>query len=397
MTDTMSRTGGPPVGRRTPARGNPNQAPPLPVRPFVAGTRRIDEPDYDATVTMTTGTVDLPNYELSPNGYLTGLFVFVNVTTAGNAAAVAFQADAPFNVLSNISFQDTNSQPIVGPMTGWDLYCLSKYGGYAFQDDARMSPIFSATAGVGAGLGGSAQFCLYLPIEIVRRDALGALPNKSASSTFKLDLTVGSSGSVYSVAPTTLGTVRVRVFEVGWQDPNATDIRNNPVAQDPPGVQTTQFWNRQTYTLTSGAVDQRLQSIDALLRTLIIVARDENSSRAQGDTEFPDAFTLQYENSLIIESRLKPLWQHFIARDYGYTNTVETAGGRDNGVYPISWALDFMAKVGYETRYQYLPMSSASNLTIRGLIGGAGANLYTCLVNKVVPAGGNPLVLTGGR
>ena len=52
---------------------------------------------------------------------------------------------------------------------------------------------------------------------------------------------------------------------------------------------------------------------------------------------------------------------------------------------------------GNETRYGYLPVSSATNLTIRGTIGGSGTNSYTVLVNKVVPAGGNPLVLTGGR
>lgn len=391
---TMTRTGAPPAGRRD-APGRNGQAP-TPVRPFVAGTRRIDEPDFDDTRTLATTAQDLPNYEVSPNGFLTGLFILVEATAASNAATVAFQADGPFSVLGSINFADTNSQPIVGPLTGFDLYILGKYGGYSFIDDAKQSPIYSVTSGAGA-TGGSFTFVLYVPIEIVRRDALGALPNKSASSTFKLDMSLAASTAVYSTAPTNQPSIRTRVIEVGWQDPNSSDIRGNAVAQDPPGVQTTQYWARQTYTLTSGAVDQRLQAIDALVRNLIIIARDENSSRAQGDTEFPDPFTFQYENSLIIESRIRAYWRHLIARDWGYDGTADAAGGRDSGVYPITFAHDFAPQVGWETRYQYLPVSSASNLVIRGTIGGSGANLYTVLVNKIVPAGGNPLVLTGGR
>lgn len=380
-----------------PAAGGRNgKAAPQPSRPFVAGTRRIDEPDYDVTVTMTTSAQDLTNYEVSPNGFLSGLFVLVEAVAAGNAAVVAFQADGPFAALSNVNFADTNNQPIVGPLTGYDLYVLGKYGGYSFVDDAKQSPIYSVTTGA-VGAGGSFTFCLYVPIELVRRDALGSLPNKSSSSTFKLDLSVAASTAVYSTAPTALPTVRVRVIEVGWQDPNTTDIKGNPTMQNPPGVQTTQYWARQTYTLTSGAMDQRLQGIDALVRNLIIVARDENGSRQQGDSEFPDPFTFQYETSLIVESRIRNYWRHLIARQYGYVATVETAGGRDYGVYPLDFCSDFGLKVGAETRLGYLPVSSATNLVMRGTIGGAGANLYTLLVNKVVPAGGNPLVLTGGR
>lgn len=387
MSDTMTR--------QPAARGKGKEAP-RPSRPFVAGTREIDEPDYDVTYTMTTSAQDLPNYEISPNGFLAGLFVLVECTTAGNAATVAFQADGPFSALSSINFADTNSQPIVGPMSGFDLYTLGKYGGYAFVDDAKESPIYAATAGAGA-TGGSFTYCLYVPIELVRRDGLGSLPNKSSSSTFKMDMTGAASTAVYSTPPTTLGTVRVRIVEVGWQDPSAADIKGNPVEQNPPAVQTTQYWSRQTYTVASGAMDQRLQGIDSLVRNLVFVLRDENGSRSQGDSEWPDPFTFQYETSLIVESRIRAYWRHLIARNWGYKAAVDTAGGRDSGVYPLTWARDFGLKVGGETRYSYLPVSSATNLTIRGTIGGSGANSLTVLVNKVVPAQGNPLLLTGGR
>lgn len=370
------------------------QAAPVAMRPFVAGTRRIDEPIYDSTASIAAGSVDLPSLEVDPNGFLSGLWILVEATTAGNAAATAFQADGPFNALDLINFQDTNSQPLVGPMNGYDMMLVDKYGGYAFQGDPKASPIYSATTGAGA-TGGSFTFILWVPAELVRRDALGALPNKSASSTFSLNLRLAPSATIYSTAPTNAASVRVRVLLEGWQDPNVADIRGNPVTPNPPGVQTTQYWHKQNYTLSSGAMNQRLQGIDSLVRNLIIVARDENNARAQGDTEFPDPFTLLYETSQIV-NRGRTFWRHFIASHYGYTAAAEAANGRDNGVYPLTFCQDFGLKPGAETRLGYLPVSSATNLVMSGTIGGAGANNYALLVNKVVPAGGDPLQLTGG-
>lgn len=374
---------------------NNRQAPPQIMRPFVAGTRRLDEPIYDATATLAAGSVDLPTLEVDPNGFLSGLWILVEATTTGNAATVVFTADAPFNGLDLVNFQDTNSQPLVGPMNGYSLYLVDKYGGYAFQGDAKLSPVFLQTAGVGGGAGGSFAFILYVPAELVRRDAMGALPNKSASSTFSLNMRLAPSATVYSTPPTTLPPVRVRVLLEGWQDPNVADIRGNAVTPNPPGVQTTQYWHQQNYTISSGAMNQRLLGIDSLVRNLIFVARDENNARAQGDTEFPDPFTLLYETSQIV-NRGRSFWRHFISTHYGYTAAAEAAGGRDNGVYPLPFCMDFGLKPGAETRLGYLPVSSATNLVMSGTIGGAGANNYQLLVNKVVPAGGDPLQLTGG-
>jgi hypothetical protein len=375
--------------------GRSGEQAPAVMRPFVAGTRRIDEPIYDSTATLAASAVDLPSLEVDPNGFLAGLWILVEATTVGNAATVVFAADAPFNVLDLVNFQDTNSQPLVGPMNGFDLYLVDKYGGYHFQDDPKASPIFLQTAGVGAGAGGSFAFALWIPAELVRRDGLGSLPNKSASSTFSVNMRLAPSASVYTTAPTALPPVRVRVLLEGWQDPNVADIRGNAVNPNPPGVQTTQYWHKQNYTLASGSLNQRLLGIDSLVRNLIFVARDENNARLQGDLEFPDPFTLLYETSQIV-NRHRALWRHFIAQHYGYIAAVDVANGRDSGVYPLPFCLDFGLQVGAEHRLGYLPVSSATNLVISGTIGGVGANNYAVLVNKVVPAGGDPLQLTGG-
>lgn len=362
-------------------------------RPFVAGTRRVDKATYDNTRTLTVSTQDLPVYECDPNGYLRGMYLLVECTTAANAATVTFAANGPFNVIDTITFNDTNNKPIIGPLNGYDLYLCVKYGGYAFIDDAKLSPIYSVTAGAGA-TGGSFAFVLPLPVEISRRDGLGSLTNKSASSTFDVTIRLAANATVYGTPPTSAGSVRVRIQQWGWMDPNATDMRGRPVAQNPPANGTTQFWAKQSYVLNSGAVNFRLQGLDSLIRNMVFMLVDNANSRTQGDADWPDPFNLQYETTQPI-ARLRSIWRHMIAEMFGYTGTADAANGRDLGVYPEVFDYDFAAKPGGESRLGYLPASSATNLSINGSIGGSGSHTLYVLVNKIVPANGDPMALTG--
>lgn len=386
-------TAAPPATNGSTTGGGAKQQKQVMTRPFVAGTRRIDSIDYDETKTMNAGTQDMPVWEISPDGFVRGAFMLVEGTTASNVAATAFTADGVFAAIDTITMNDTNNKAIFGPMGGHDWYECLKFGGYAFSDDAKLSPIFNATTGTGA-TGGSFAFVLWLPIEIVQRDGLGALPNKSSSATYNVSVRLAPTSAVYSTAPTNAPSVRIRWQLVGWMDPNAADMRGNPVAQNPPAVQSTQYWDRQTYTVNSGAFNFRLLGIDSLVRNLIFVLLDADNSRQQGDSDFPDPFTLQYETAQPI-NRVKNIWRHMIGRDYGYNETVETAGGRDYGVYPEPYNKDFELKPGNETRLGYMPVSSSTTLKVSGNIGGTGSHTLVLLVNKIVPAGGDPMVLTG--
>lgn len=382
-----------PTSQQAASNGGKNGKPAVLLRPFVAGTRRVDKSTYDESKVLTASTQDLRTYECDPNGFLRGAFLLVTCVTAGNAAAVTFAANGPFNVIDTITFNDTNNKPLIGPFTGWDLMIAVKYGGYSFQDDPKLSPVYVATTGAGA-TGGSFTFVLLLPVEIVAREGLGSLPNKSSSSTFDVSIRLSASTVPYGVAPTTPGTVRVRIQQFGWMDPNATDMKGNQVRQNPPGVQTTQYWAKQTYAFNAGAISQRLQGIDSMVRNLVFIL-DAAGSRTTGDADWPDPFTLLYETSLPIQ-RLRTIWQHMIGQMYGYNGiTPDVGGARDYGVYPESYCADFNGKPGWETRLNYLPVSSATTLNVSGTIGGAGAHTLTVLVNKIVPANGNPLVLTG--
>jgi hypothetical protein len=387
----MAATGQGAPTTKAPANGKQVQ---IAVRPFPAGTREVDKATYDPGArALTANTQDLPSYECDPNGFLRGAYILVECTASGNSAAVAFQPDAPQNVIDTITFNDVNNKPIVGPMGGHDLYEAIKFGGYTGCDDSKSSVIYSVTTGTGA-TGGSFTFALRLPVEIVKRDALGSLPNKSASATFTINIRLAALATVYSTQPTAAPTVRVRIQQFGWMDPNGTDMRGNPVAQNPPGVQTTQYWSKQTYNINSGAFNIRLLGLDSLIRNFIFILLDSTPSRQTGDSDFPDPFAMIYETAQPIQ-RLKTIWRHMIAEQFRYKNAVETADGRDYGVYPVSYCQDMTETAGQETRLNYLPCSSGTTVSINGTIGGSGAHTLIVLVNKIVPANGDPLVLTG--
>lgn len=377
------------VGTATQEKKTNGKAAPAMPRSFICGSRNNDKADYDTgNVVLTTAEQRLAQYNVAPSGYLRGIFLVVENTAVNTTVTtVAYQEDAPFNVLSVIRFLDTNSRPFIGTLTGYDVYILNKYGGYLFQGDAEMSATYSATSGT-ATTAGTFAFILYLPLEIVARTGLGAQLNKSGAAQFNVELYAAGTGTVFSTAPATSSTLRVRSELMSWLDPEAHDARGNAVQQTPPFLNTTQRWEKQAgIPISSGERTLRLQGIDGLVRMLVFILRRDASTRANGEADWPDPISLKYEESFLIQSRIRLFYRWLIGVTYGYSAANDAAGGRDAGVFPVwEFANDFSLKPGNELTRKYLPMSSASNLELNGVWGqSANATKLDVLVNKVVP------------
>lgn len=365
----------------------PGKAPVIVARRFRVGVQSHDENVLDNTLSTTTSTQDLPVANISPAGWLRHLYVHMTGTTAGNSAATTFAANGPFNAIDTISLEDVNSAPLLGPFGGYELYVLNKYGGYVHSSDPKLSPAYSVTTSTGA-TGGSFSFVLRLPVELVNRDALGPLPNKSGTAQFKVRIRLAATATIYGTAPTNVPSVRTLVSQVDWWDPPASDLKGRPLAQQPPASQTTQFWSKSSFVLPSGSFRQDHERIGYLVRNLIWIYTDtSDSTRATGDTDFPDPFTLQFEANVLVQGRTKAMWRHMMHENYGITGTADAAGARDSGVFVEPFCLDFGLRPGAETRRGYLATSSGSRLTFSG--SNAAAVTCTVLTNDVLPAGQN--------
>jgi hypothetical protein len=367
---------------------DPKKAVQVPLRPFKVGVQAIDDEPFDKTVSTGASATALDQYNVPSTAYLNEIELLVEGTTSGNSANVTYAADGPFNVIEALIFTDTGNSEIITSITGWDLMIINKFGGYKFNDDPRASAIYSALTGTG-GTGGSFAFALRIPVELVPRDALGSLPNKSASTPFKVKTTVAPTASVYGTGPTTAPSVRFRMVPRSYWQPTAQDGSGNPVANQPPGVNTTQYWNKTPYTVNAGAMAEQLTNSTGFpVRNLVFVLRDSNGSRSQGESDFPDPFKLQLQSNIIVD-RLKSLWKNQIGTDYGYTGAVgDTAGSKDNGVYVVPFCKDFYPKPGWENRRSYLRTTDGMRLQMKGTISGSGSHSMTVLTNYVGVAGG---------
>jgi hypothetical protein len=357
--------------------------------PFIrASGEHIEPAGIDISRAMTAAVQDLGVFDVPAYGFLRSLIIVVTAT-GGAGAGVTAAEDGPFNALTNIALTEPNGAQISAFNSGYDLYLAMKWGGYGspIGSDARSSPVYSAVA---AG-SGNFSFLLRLPVELNQRDGLGSLPNQNAAATFKLRMQLNASTVVYGVVPaTTLPTVRVRVYQEAWDQPNPSD--GNAANQTaPPAVNTTQFWSTQVYTVSAGAQTLRLTRVGNYLRNLILVFRRVGTSRANGQADFPDPVTILLDARPMEILEQNNLAHQMFART-GYGGAVgatiparDAAGGLDNGVFVRDFTHEFDGTIGMENRDLWLPTLGSTRMELQGSFANAGT--LTVITNDVSVAG----------
>ena len=158
-SQTPSQVPGTSVAPATPA------AQTVPVIPFTRAARKKSAllTQY-ANTTLGAGVINLSPVQVIAAGYLKRIKLTVTGTTSGNSAAVAFNGDAPFNVITQFFLNQPNGSSLIQTIEGFDLYALNKYGAFNTGTfDPLSDPSYFATAGSG-GTGGSFNFTLYVPI-----------------------------------------------------------------------------------------------------------------------------------------------------------------------------------------------------------------------------------------
>ena len=377
--------------QQAPQQGKAGKQAPM-LRPFFPGSLDLETRTYSKSGTLSASPQPLDTFYPKTNGFLADLFIEVTLTAAANAAAVAFKEDAPANVIQVFQLSDTGGQPILGPMSGWELATFVKWGGFSFSDDYRESQTYCATTGAGA-TGGSVSMVIHCPLQFVRREPLGPLPNTNSNAAFAVDVTVAPLTDIYSTAPTNAPTYRVQIYQDSYRQSSGKDAQENATVTTPPGLGAVLYLRRNTQELSAGTIDEELSQQEGSYRVLHLVLRDSTGSRATGDTDWPDPMQVYFNNDVPYD-RSKNMWIRRMERSYGYKNAVETAGGRDRGNFVLQWIDDAGLKAGSEDRYRYLSVSAADTLGIRGTIGGAGLHKLTSMYNFVRPPGGNIKGLT---
>lgn len=348
--------------------------------PFPRASNLKREPgNVDVSKAFSGSDQDLGTFDLPATGYARSVVILLEATGGAGTGAVAAE-DGPFNAIKNISISEPNGSTVPFFNSGYELMLANKFGGYRFANDPRQSPVFQAVAGTG----GNFTVLMRIPLELTIREALGALPNQDAASTFKLRATLAKSTDVYSSPPiTTLPTVRFRAWLESWEQPapSTGSVANETT---PPAMNTTQFWSVTPYNQNAGQAKTRLTRMGNYVRNFIFVFRRTASTRANGDADWPAQITLWYDGRPI-DVIDKNVWIQQVYERYGYFGTPDTAGARENGVYPYDFCHELIGKVGQETRDLWLETLSSTKFEIEGSWGNAGT--LTVLYNDVAVAG----------
>src|SRR5579862_1371694 len=123
--------------------GQAPAAPPVAVVPFVRGSGKGKYRFYSKSgLTLTTGTQDLGPIDVKAYDYMRALLVTCTTTAAGGATGTA-QADAPFNIFTNVSVSQPNGQTMYQTSSGFHAAMIQKYGYNRAYNDPRGDPNFN--------------------------------------------------------------------------------------------------------------------------------------------------------------------------------------------------------------------------------------------------------------
>jgi hypothetical protein len=369
------------------------KAAPAPLRPFFTGTLDLETRTQTYTNPLSTSAVPLPTFYPKTNGFLADLWI--RLVASGGATAGTLQTvnDGILGYLAAITLSDTGGQPILGPLTGHEFAMFVKWGGFSFSDDPRNSETFTEVSTVGNG-----SVTLHIPIQFVRAEPLGPLPNTNSNNAYALDITQAAASAVFSANPGTLPSVLISIYQDSYRQSAGKDAQGNATVVTPPGLGAVLYARRGTNTPTAGGQDFQLSQQEGSYRALHFIMKDSANSRTVGDTDWPNPVQIYFNNDVPYD-RTKDQFIRRLERDYGYTKTLTAAanpvGGRDFGVFTLPFITDGGSmQAGGEDRYKYLSVSAADTLGFRGTIGGSGVHNLVTLYNFVRPPGGNIRGLT---
>ena len=367
--------------QQTQARGDAQERPAL--RFTRAATEHREPGGLDENVspaTFAAGPTTL-SHDVPAHGYLRRLRYLVEASggAAGGNNAV-LQADGPWTFIKSITLKDVNGGHIFGPISGFNWFLVNKWGGFDFSDNPVDDPNYAV-----GGTGGNFSFLLDIPVEAIARDAFGALPNLNSASTYKVEIVLGDDSEVYSTAPDTLPSVRIRAILDAWTKPSPTDPRGNPQMTTPPFERTTQQWSRASQAVAgAGEVAFKLPRVGNFIRNHIVVFRDAAALR-EGDG-FAESVRLELDGQLI-SNQPTVILRSTMQEQYGYPLAAINNADYDEAVLVYSYAHDFDGKPGGELRDLWMPTVQSSRLEI--ILANAGeAGTIEVITNDINVAAG---------
>lgn len=324
-------------------------------------------------------------------GYLSAIRLEVSVTTTGGGAAT-FTADAPFNLIQNVSFKNSAGQNLIAPLTGYEWYIVNKYGAMGAGitsavgrlADPKVGRQYAATATAAA----AAHFFLDIPLEIDPSTGLGAIPALASNRSYQLEISFAAINTVFGGTPPTTASVAVDATAVYWDVPVAQTPGGVMQVTEPFGLGTLSLIQKENPPVSPGEQLTRSNNTGNSIRNLIFIAR--TAAGARTDSDWSSVVELFVDNNPMLRYK-KTEWQDDMVRQYGYdAAALDAAGGLDTGVYVIPFHVFAGGLAGDpgNSHAQYLATLDATLLQVKGYSWGASISQLAIITQAV--ASDNP-------
>lgn len=383
----MATMAPPKPGTAQPGQQGKQARPPSQV--FRVGVFETDTPDIDVTLAATTAAQKLGTFKISPNGWLAGIWCLFQLTVGGGTYTAS--GDNPWSGIQKMTFRDVGNREIIGPLTGYEWFVVNKYGGYwPGAPDPRNPASGFALPGTAATV---TQFSLYVPLELVYRDTLGEIENKSSSSSYTLEIYIDSMANTFGAGTFTSISWRLRANLEGYTEPEAADSRGRPFSQEPPAKGTVQYWASELWVASAGTAKYNQQNgIGYAIRNIIDIVYDNaNATRATGWNfgtnagDMGDPTTMSFGKVQLFQ-RPNVMWQNLMAKWLClFNSTSDTVNALENGVFLQAFNREFDTIAGNELRNGYL-VTKAGNVLQQSNTMALAANTHV-LTNYIVPPG----------
>jgi hypothetical protein len=365
VKNTLSQVGGPAVAPPGANRGEKF----IPFRRATTfRTAKVTSSPY-TNVATPTNSFDVI---IEGSGFIYAIDLQIQVTTAANAAAVAYFEDAPWSSFTAVVFRDVNGELINVP--GFSLRVANLYGGWtqfspwdnftippvtasALSKDAQVASLVSG----GGGTGGSYNAHLLVPVGLNRRSLWGLLGNQDRAQKYSLRTDLGSAaaaatGPIYTTAPTTQGTGLITRMYENYAVPAPQDANGHQQQQIPDKFGIVNFITQSvnpTVPVGGASINHFLPRLGNTIRFMSLILRS-NGARATAETAANLPTQIQFnlgDTPIFVET---PAYRRQLMFDrYGFD--------APQGVYTYDAITDFAGQAGYELGDDYFWTSGLVN------------------------------------
>lgn len=255
-----------------------NATPPGAGIPFTVASRPQKRYSNVQTVSNLSAGGSFQVVQLAATGWVRRVSLFFTQTVTSASAGAVVAGDGPFNLISGITLTDATGQPVMQPISGYNLYLVNKWlpagGIYTNNPRAYSNPVLSPEyAFASTATTGTATFRLDIDFEQDFRTGYGCIPNLDSNASLQLKVDYAVHTVAFTGTTTSAASLSMRVSQEYWA-PVAGSLAGAAVEQAPPGAGDYVETRYETQTVSASAENLvTLTNRGGLVKGILLVSR----------------------------------------------------------------------------------------------------------------------------